>query len=103
MPKVKLNPIIQEISSKLGDIVFRVSKMGKVTIAKRPDVSKIVPREAQKAQRERFKQAIEYAKAVMAEPEVRIVYEDMAAEEHKGLYAMAFSDYLNGNDLLSKK
>lgn len=52
---------------------------------------------------ERFKGATEYAKAAMADPDVRAVYEDMAARERKGPYAMAFSDYLNGNDLLAKK
>ena len=53
--------------------------------------------------RERFKRAIEYAWAAMAEREVRAVYENMAAKAHKGPYAMAFCDYLNGNDLLAKK
>jgi hypothetical protein len=81
MPKIKLNPIVQAISGKLGDIVFRVSKMGKVTIAKRPDVSRVVPSEARLARRECFKQAIEYARAAMAEREVCTVYEDMAAKE----------------------
>jgi hypothetical protein len=102
MLNVKLNPIIQAISGKLGDIVFRVSKTGKVTITKRADVSGVVPSEARLAQRERFKQAIEYAGAAMAEQEVRTVYETMAAKEHQGPYAMAFCDYLNGNDLLAK-
>jgi hypothetical protein len=39
----------------------------------------------------------------MADPDVRAVYEDMSAKEYKGPYAMAFCDYLNGNDLLVKK
>jgi hypothetical protein len=103
MLKVKLNPIIQAISGKLGDIVFRGSRTGKITIAKRPDVSRVVASEARLAQRERFKQAIEYARAAMAEREVRTVYENMAAKEHQGPYAMAFCDYLDGNDLLAKK
>lgn len=58
---------------------------------------------AQKGHRERFKLATEYAQAAMAEPELRSIYEDMAAKEHKGPYAMALSDYFRGNNLLAKK
>jgi len=39
----------------------------------------------------------------MADPNVRAVYEQIAAKERKRPYAMAFCDYLNGSDLLAKK
>ena len=58
---------------------------------------------AQKRHRERFKLATEYAQAAMADPELRTIYEDMAAKEHKRPYTMAISDYFKGNDLLAKK
>jgi hypothetical protein len=66
-------------------------------------MSRVKGSKTQKEHRERFKQASEYAKAAMAEPEVRAVDEAIAAKEHKRPYAMALSDYFKGNDLLSKK
>jgi hypothetical protein len=39
----------------------------------------------------------------MADPTLRALYEELAAKEGTYPYAMARSDYLTGNDLLSKK
>ena len=103
MAKVKLNPMINSVSGTLGDFVFRVSPTGETIMSKRPDMSRVKWSQAQKAQRERFKQATEYARAAMAEPHVRAVYEQRAASERKRPYALAFSDYFKGNDLLLKK
>ncbi len=81
MAKVTLNPLIKQLSGKMGDVVFRVSSIGETIITKAPDMSQVKWSPAQKAQRERFKQAVTYAKAAMAEPNVRAVYEKMAAKD----------------------
>ena len=39
----------------------------------------------------------------MAEPNVRAVYEEMAVQEHKRPYAMAFANYFKEKDRLSEK
>jgi hypothetical protein len=103
MAKVTLNPLIKQISGKMGDIVFRVSPTGEQTIMKLPDMSGVKWSEAQEAHRQRFKQAVEYARAAMAEPKVRRRYEKMAAKNQKRPYDMAVSDFFKGKDLLSKK
>ena len=103
MTKAKLQPWIIGISGKMGDIVFRQSQSGEVIIAKRPDMSKVEWSPAQLAQRERFKQATEYAKAAMADPEVRTIYEKMAAKAKKRPRGMAISDFFKGNNLLAQK
>ena len=103
MTKVRLNPLIEEFHGTLFDVVFKRSPHGNLIVTKRPDISKVKWSKAQRAQRERFKQATEYAKAAMTEPKVRAVYEKMAAKEHKRPYALALSDYFKGNDLLLKK
>ena len=69
----------------------------------RPKKSNAEPSEAQKAQRERFKLANAYAKAAMADPDVRALYEARATEEGKGAFALARTDYFNGKDLPSNK
>lgn len=103
MTKAKLQPWMVGLHGKMGDIVFRQSKPGEVIISRSPDMSKVEWSPAQKAQRERFKQASAYAKAAMADPEVRAIYEKMATKAHKRPHDMAISDYFKGNDLLSKK
>jgi hypothetical protein len=54
------------------------------------------------AHRQRFKKAIAYARAAMADPTVSKIYERRAAKQNRRPFRMAVSDYLKGNDLLSK-
>ena len=103
MAKITLSPMFQEIRGRLGDYVFRRTHTGEVILSKVPDMSRVKWSKAQKAHRQRFKKAVAYAKAAMAEPKVRAVYEKMAAKKGKRPFDMAVSDYFKGNDLLSKK
>jgi len=103
MAKIILNSGIQRIRGKMGNAVFRLSPTGELTITKLPNMSRVKWSKAQKEHRQRFKQAVAYARAAMAEPEVRAVYEKMAAKQHKRPFDMAVSDYFKGNDLISKK
>jgi hypothetical protein len=79
------------ISGKMGDIVFRTSKTGKTHIAKLPRKSKDKPSEAQRAQRQRFIMAGEYAKHAQA----NAVYVELAAQTDRSAYQIAFSDWFN--------
>ena len=103
MAKIILSPMFQEIRGRLGDYVFRRTHTGEVILSKVPDMSRVKWSKAQKAHRQRFKKAVVYARAAMAEPKVRVVYEKMAAKMNKRPFDMAVSDYFKGNDLLSKK
>ena len=103
MAKIKLSPMLQEVRGRLGDYVFRRTHTGEVILSRIPDMSKVKWSKAQKAHRQRFKKAVAYARAAMAEPKVRAVYEKMAAKNNKRPFDMAISDYFKRNDLLSKK
>jgi len=103
MAKVKLSPWIKEINGRVGDMVFRTSPSGETILSKSPDMSAVVWSPAQQDHRQRFKAAIAYAKAAMADPDARAVYEKRAAEENKRPFQMAVSDYFKGVDLLSGK
>jgi hypothetical protein len=59
--------------------------------------------ESQQAHRQRFKQAVAYAKAAMAEPTVRAKYEKAALKAGKRPFDLAVSDYFKGKDLLALK
>lgn len=101
MAKITLNPIIMRLQGRMGSVVYRRSHGGSQTMVKAPDMSKVQWSEAQKEHRRRFKQAVAYAKAAMADPDVRPVYEELAAKRGKRPFDMAVSDYFQGNDLLS--
>jgi hypothetical protein len=103
MAKITLNPIVERAQGKMGNLVFRRSHTGEMSITKLPDMSNVQWSAAQQTHRQRFKQAIAYAKAAMAEPSVCAVYVETAAQKNKRPFDMAVSDYFKGNDLLSKK
>ena len=67
MAKVTLAPFIKDIRGKVGNTVFRRSHNGKLIAFKMPDMSNVKWSKAQKAHRQRFKKAVAYAKAAMAE------------------------------------
>ena len=104
MAKATLNPVLELITGKIGNLVFRRAHTGKLSMIMRPDMSRIKWSAAQKAHRKRFKQAVIYARLAMKDPAVRSVYEQMAAEKknNKRPFDMAVSDYFAGNNLLQK-
>ena len=103
MAKIILNPIIQRAQGKMGNIVFRRSHTGEMSITKLPDMSNVQWSAAQQAHRQRFKLAVAYAKAAMAEPKVRAKYEKAAVKAGKRPFDLAVSDYFKGKDLLASK
>lgn len=103
MPKVRYKGPIEEIKGTMYDVVLKRSPTGKTIISKRPNMSNVQWSDAQINQRKRFTLASDYAKAALAEPSVRIVYEKKAKRQHKRPRDLAISDYFKGKDLLSKK
>ena len=103
MVKVTLNPLIKSASGRLGNAVFRRSHTGELSLIKLADMSNVKWSKAQKEHRKRFKAAVDYAKAAMAEPKVRASYEKSAKKAKKRPFDMAVSDYFKGRDLLSEK
>lgn len=102
MAKIKLNPMISGLSGKMGNVIFRRLANGEVSVSRVPVKSTAEASEAQKAQRERFKQAVAYAKAALTDPETRAFYEAAAAALHKTPYTLAVSDYFQGRKPLAQ-
>jgi hypothetical protein len=105
MAKILLHPLIKDIRGKMGGMVFRLAHNGKLSLILSPDMSHVKWSPAQKEHRKRFKEAVAYAKAAIRDPEIRSIYEQMAAEkkQNKRPFDMAVSDYFRGNDLLLQK
>jgi len=99
MAIVILNPAVQQIHGKLAGFVYRV-RYGKQTASKPPDTSKVQWSPAQVEHRQRFRLAVAYAQAAMAEPNVRAVYEEEAKQKDKRPFDLAVSDYFKGKNLL---
>jgi|SaaInl7_150m_RNA_FD_contig_31_2127879_length_980_multi_14_in_0_out_0_1 hypothetical protein len=94
MAKVKLNPILEQISGKVGDLVFR--KYGDQTVlSQTPDVSNRDWTPAQLAHREQFRQAALYGKIVMADPETKALYADAAAAKGQPVFSLTVADFFN--------
>lgn len=102
MAKVVLNPSLQQVRGQVGGFVYRV-RYGKQTISKAPDMSNVTWSQAQVEHRQRFKRAVAYARAAMAESSVRGRYEKEALQKGKRPFDLAVSDYFKGRNLLREK
>jgi len=94
MAKVKVNPIIEMIHGKVGDLVFK--RYGdEVVLSRVPDMEGREATEAQQATRDRFRQAALYGKMVMADPETKAIYENVAAAKGKPVFSLTVADFFN--------
>jgi hypothetical protein len=104
MSEIEFSKPIKKIKGKIYDgLVIKLSPQGKLIVAKLPDMSKVKWSPAQKAHRKHFSRANTYAKAAMADPKARKIYEKIAKKQKRQPYRVAFSDYCDGNNLLEKK
>ena len=104
MAKITFHPLVKQIRGKLyDDFVIKLSPQGEPIIAKRPNMSKVKWSKAQKAHRQRFKQAVENAKAALGDPILRTKYEKIAKKQGNRPWDVALSHYLNRSDLYAKK
>ena len=94
MAKIILNPTIERAKGKLGRLVFRMAHTGEMTLIKAADMSGVKWSKAQKEHRRRFKEAVAYARAAMAEPKERSRYEKRAAAQKKRPFDLAVSDFM---------
>lgn len=99
MVKVILNPGLRRMSGKMGDWTYRWM-YGKQTVMKTPDMSKVKWSKAQKAHRQRFREAIRYARRAMADPKVRAHYEEIGKKKDRQPFRVAVSDFFEGKNLL---
>ena len=100
MAKVTLHPTIRRFQGKLGNMVFRLTPSGTISAGKLPDMSRVKWSKAQKAHRQRFREAILYARKAMADPRVRADYEKAGKKAGRQPFRVAVSDFFAGKNLL---
>ena len=103
MAKGKFNIMIRHIRVAISNIVFRFCHTGKIVVSKRPNMSAAKWSLAQKAHRQRFREAVAYAEEAMTIPAIRAIYQQMGKEENMRPFDKAVSHHYHGNDLLSKR
>ena len=102
MAKVELIPPFKRIKGTIGNLSYRWMN-GQQTVMKTPDMSNVKWSKAQKAHRQRFKEAIRYARRAMAEPKARAYYEKAAKKAGRQPFRVAVSDFFQGKNLLENK
>jgi hypothetical protein len=102
MVKLELDAPFQRFTDKIGKLSYRWM-YGKQTVIKTPEMSKVKWSGAQKAIRERFREAIAYARAAMADPKVRAYYQKVAKKANRQPFCVAVSYFCAGKNLLKSK
>jgi hypothetical protein len=94
MAKVKLNPSLETIRGKIGDLIYKHPDHTQI-VARMPNRTGIVASPAQLAQKDKFRLAAIYGKAVLTDPVQKVIYEDAGARKGKPAFALAVGDFLN--------
>lgn len=92
--KAKLNPMFEQVSGQLGDLVFRVMR-GRTVISRKSLSATDDPTPGQVEQRQRFKQAVEYGKNALANESLRALYEAAAKQKNMPAFALTVADYFH--------
>jgi hypothetical protein len=94
LAKARLPPILGQLRGQVGGLVFR--RYGdQVVVARKLDVAGREWSEAQRAHRERFRQATIYGGMVMADAEAKVLYEEAARAKGKPLFGLTVADFFN--------
>lgn len=98
MAKIEGNIIMQGMSGTIGNqLVFKDYSYGTV-VSKVPDMSNIIPTTKQIEEKSRFKRAVEYAKQVLANADLKA---EVASRTPAGkqIYHQAISEFLKADKL----
>lgn len=94
MAKARLNPILTELHGKMGDMVFRRTPSGGVSLILKADMSNVKWSPAQQANRKRFREAVRLARQALNDPAQRKKYERIAVRAGRRVIDVAISDHL---------
>lgn len=92
MAKVKNNIVMHGLSGMLGkQVVVRRQKNGEYVLSAAPHHTEHEPTDVEKAHRERFRQAILYAKGAKDTPE----YQQVAGSRNQSTFNVAVADFMH--------
>jgi hypothetical protein len=100
MSVIKNNPIMKGASGMLGNVVVYREQHGQLIMANKPAKRALLTL-AQENAKERFLEAVQYAKAQMANPVAKAEYATGINDRRISAYAVAVSDYLKAPEVKS--
>ena len=93
MAKVKLNPVLETFSGKVGDLVFK--HYGGGTILARAPAPPAQWSSGQAAHREQFRLATLYGKAALADPRTKALYDAKSQATGTPVFALMVADFFH--------
>ena len=90
------NPVIVAVHGRVGDVVYKTYG-AKIIVTRVPCFAGYVPTAAQRARRDRMREATAYAKRIYADPAAKAIYVAAAKTLHRQPFRLAVSDYLSGH------
>ena len=91
MTEVDLNATVDGYRGAIGNLVFKKYK-GRIIVCRKPRFTR-PPSPRQIAERAHFKEAVAYARSVLADPAARAFYEPIARERDTSVYWLAIRDF----------
>ena len=94
MARVINNPLVNSLQGNIGSqLVMKQYAYGTV-VSKFPDMDHIKPSKKQKAERNKFKEAVAYAQSIVHNPEKKTAYQQKV-KPGQTVYHFALKEYLN--------
>ena len=94
MAKAKLNPILEELHGTVGNMVFRRTPNGGVSLIRKADMSNVKWSPAQQANRRRFREAVSLARQALTDLAKRKKYEKISLASGRRVIDVAISEQL---------
>ncbi len=86
------NTMLRSMKGRIGDIVIK-QYGDKTVVSKYPDMSNIIPSDSQKEKRNRFAEAVAYAKTINSSPVLKADYLKRVGEV-RSVYQHALKEFL---------
>jgi hypothetical protein len=93
MTKARLHPSLIEFHGAMGDMLFR-QRNGKVFASIKSKGSSYEASPAQAAHRARFRKAVRYGRSVLADDDVREIYEAVSERTGTPVFALTIADFM---------
>lgn len=93
MAKAELNSLLRQLRGSVGGLVFKQYRHGLV-VTRVPRMEGIKPSPAQRAHRERFRQAASFHRQVLADPALKKRYAALARKKGLPLSAVTLAEFM---------
>ncbi len=102
MGKAVLSAGLKKIRGRIGRFVYRILD-GEQIVSQVPDMSGVKWSPAQVAHRQRFREAVAHAKAMMRDEKLKAAYVRKAARKGMRPFDLAVSEYFKGEGVKGEK